>query len=67
MFDKLRNEHPDIDVMLLTGDIVAHAVALEPPPKKSFAQSSYADLLDILSEFSDLLREYFPNTIILPT
>ena len=67
MLDKFSTEHPDADVMLLTGDIVAHAVALEPPPKSPYSHASYGDVLGILANFSNLLHEYFPNTVILPT
>lgn len=66
MFEKLANDHPDIDVMFLTGDIVAHAVVLEPPPKKDFPHASYETTLEILSIFAGLLHEYFPDTVILP-
>lgn len=67
MLDKLSTEHPDADVMLLTGDIVAHAVALEPPPKSPYPHASYGDVLAILASFAELLHEYFPNTVVLPT
>lgn len=67
MFEKLRNDHPDADVMFLTGDLVAHAVALEPPPKHDFSTSSYEHTLEILSIFAGLLHEYFPDVVILPS
>ena len=36
LFDKIKSDNTDIDFILLTGDYVAHAVALEPPPETSF-------------------------------
>lgn len=67
MFEKLKNDHPDLEVMFLTGDLVAHAVALEPPPKKDFSTSSYEHTLEILSLFAGLLHEFFPDVVVLPT
>ena len=66
MFEKMRNDHPDLDVIFLTGDIVAHAVPLEPPPKKDFSTSSYESVLEILSIFAGLLHEFFPDVVVLP-
>jgi 3',5'-cyclic AMP phosphodiesterase CpdA len=32
MFDKINFDHENLDVILLTGDLVAHAISLELPP-----------------------------------
>merc|ERR1740123_2720036 len=66
MFEKLRNDHPDLDVLFLTGDIVAHAVVLEPPPKSDFPHASYESTLEILSIFAGLLHEFLPDVVVLP-
>ena len=62
----MRQDHPDIDVLFVTGDVVAHAVPLEAPPKHDFSTSSYEHVLEILSIFAGLLNEYFPNAVMLP-
>ena len=41
LFDKLRTESPDLDVILLSGDYIAHAIALEYPPHQSFKTADY--------------------------
>lgn len=67
MFDKLKNESPDLDVILLTGDYVSHAIAINLPPEKPYSTSSYPDLLSITKAVADLLHEYFPDVLVFPT
>ena len=67
LFDKLRTEHEDLEVILLTGDYIAHAVALEYPPAESFYTASYEDLLAITKQVANLFHEYFPYVVVLPT
>jgi hypothetical protein len=67
MFDKIKADNTDIDFILLTGDYVAHAIALEPPPETSFETADYDTLLEITAEVAALLTEYFPNVPVLTT
>lgn len=67
MFEKLKNDHPDLGVILLPGDLVAHAVALEYPPTPSYPTADYTNLKVILADIAALFVEYFPNAIVLPT
>ncbi len=41
MFEKMNYDHDNIDVILLTGDLVGHAISLELPPKVSQSTASY--------------------------
>jgi hypothetical protein len=66
IFEKMAHDNPDLDVIFLTGDVVAHAVPLEPPPEESFHHASYESTLLILEIFAGLLNEFFPNVPVLP-
>lgn len=67
MFDKLKNESPDLDIILLTGDYVSHAIAINLPPENPYSTSSYPELLKITATVADLLHEYFPKVLVFPT
>ena len=55
LFSKLSSEHPDLDVIFLTGDYVAHAIPFEPPPEKSYDTASYEEVLSINEQVSQLM------------
>jgi len=67
MFDKLMNEHPDLQVIFVPGDIVAHAIAEELPPLPSYKTADYDKLLETTEEVSKLFNSYFPNAVVLIT
>lgn len=67
LLSKLSTEHPDLDVVFLTGDYVSHAIAFEPPPSPSYSTSSYTQLLDITQQVAGLMAEYLPNAKVLVT
>jgi 3',5'-cyclic AMP phosphodiesterase CpdA len=65
IFENIKNSYPDLDVIFVPGDIVAHKIAIEyGQPDETGA---YQRLLGILEQVADLLIEYFPNAIVLPT
>lgn len=57
-------DHPDLDVVFMPGDIVAHAVSFDTHNKH--LGTSYQELLDITKEVADLMKEFFPNAILIP-
>lgn len=64
MLDELELSHgPDLDVIILTGDSIAHQTAkMYPDP----AQDMYALLLSTHTGVVQILSRKFPNTLILP-
>ena len=59
--------HPDLDVVFVPGDIVAHAIALEYPPSPSYPTADYTELQATETEVADLFIKYFPDSIVLIT
>jgi len=67
MFSKIAHDHPDLDVIFVPGDLVAHAIALEYPPTPSYPTANYQELLDITAQVAEFFSKYFPNALILTT
>jgi hypothetical protein len=49
----------------LPGDIVAHAVSFDK--HNTHLGTSYQELLDITQMVAEMMSEYFPDSIIIPT
>jgi predicted phosphodiesterase len=65
MIKKLKLEQPDLDVLIITGDIVGHTYSqdLNGP----YNPASYATLMQVHKNFSTLFAKEFPQTLLLPT
>ncbi|CAI2369527.1 unnamed protein product [Moneuplotes crassus] len=64
MLDKLDEIDPDIDVLLVSGDFIAHGIAVEITDK---VHDQYQILKDSISEvFLEMINKKFPNAIVLP-
>ena len=60
----MKAENPDLDVILVPGDLVTHGLA------QSLGKSSpnkYQQLLGTLSTVSELFEKYFSEVLVLPT
>ena len=62
MFEEINHSHPDLDVLMLNGDYVAHGVAAYPNQKPNFDK-----LKEILSGVFTPIREKFGSIPIVPT
>jgi hypothetical protein len=65
MLQKLNIERPDLDILVVTGDIVGHTFSQDV--KANFSEKLYETLLEVHQNFSILAAKYLPNTIVLPT
>jgi hypothetical protein len=65
----MATENPDLQVLLINGDLVGHGVPMEEEKIYSDAEKdeSYALLKQVLSDIAGYVRKYFPNAIVLPT
>ena len=63
---QMKEEHPDLEVILVPGDIVTHAFPSDGPASSSLTDS-YQNILGVLDEVSKLFETYFPQVIVLPT
>jgi hypothetical protein len=61
----MKERNPDLNVLFMSGDIVAHAVSFDK--HNSHLGTSYAELLEITKDVADMMKEYFPNAILIPT
>lgn len=63
VLDKMGKLEPDLDVLLVSGDFLAHGYAV-----KEHMPDHYEELKSVIKYvFVDLLSSKFPNTIILPS
>lgn len=63
MTDKLKSIQPDVDVILVSGDFIAHGYAVKmDAPKNHYAKLKEA----IHNVFVNLVGTRFPNAVILP-
>ena len=60
----MKAENPDLEVILVPGDIVTHTLA-QPLGKSS--SNKYQQLLGTLSTVSELFEKYFSGVLVLPT
>jgi hypothetical protein len=66
MLDKMNELEPDVDIILVTGDMITHGVSVELEDMKHHHQ--YDMLKNLLEELIvNILAEKFPNAYILPT
>ena len=65
VLQKVKDENPDLDVVFLPGDIIAHGYSHDVNYDQTTA--SYAKILDITAQVADLFTEYFPHAFVLPT
>ena len=65
MLQKLTFERPDLDILVVTGDIVGHTFSQDV--KGNFSEKLYETLLQVHQNFSILAAKYLPNTVVLPT
>jgi hypothetical protein len=64
MLDKLNEIDPNIDVLLVSGDFVAHGLTVEVG---DFLHDQYAILKESITKvFLDMINKKFPNAIVLP-
>ena len=65
MLDKLDKIEPDIDVIIISGDLISHGLSVELEDKD---HDQYALLKEKIEDLLvDLIAKKFPNTFILPT
>ena len=62
MFKIMKEEHADLDVLLVPGDIVGHPF----PEDITWGGGNYPELLNILATVGDLFTQYFPDVVVLP-
>ena len=69
MLEKMSTENPDLQVILLNGDTVGHAITLDEHTSYTNEQReiAYQNVLDVLTEVGNYMSTYFPNAIVLPT
>ena len=60
----MKAEDPDLEVILVPGDLVTHGLA-QPLGKSS--PNKYQQLLGTLSTVSELFEKYFSGVLVLPT
>ena len=64
MLQRFNEKFGKVDVLLVTGDHTAHGVSAEEDDDHSGAE--YEAVKNNIKQSFDLLKEYFPDTIILP-
>ena len=67
MMKQMKAEHPDLEVILVPGDIVTHAFPSDKPENNQTVADSYQNILGVLDEVSDLFETHFGSVIVLPT
>ena len=65
MIQKVKLEQPEVDVILVTGDIVGHQLSQEIT--SPFDHYKYETLLQVHRNFSKIMIEQLPKTMVLPT
>ena len=60
----MRSSDPDIDFLLIPGDLVVHGVPLDPTDP---SKGNYALLKETIKEVSATVSQYFPNALVLPS
>ena len=63
MLDVFNQKHGEQDVIVVTGDFIAHHIAMAYPDSSKY---TYGLLLDTHERLTSILAEKFPNTLILP-
>jgi sphingomyelin phosphodiesterase acid-like 3 len=64
VLSKMVEDQPNLDVLFLPGDVVAHHYNSSLDDHSS--GKSYEKVLEITAQVAELIREYFPDTIVLP-
>ena len=64
MMNQMRAQHPDLEVILVPGDLVTHAYASDTPDETN---EKYDNITGVLDTVSQLFEIYFPSAIVLPT
>ena len=59
----MKAENPDLEVILVPGDIVTHGLAQN---LGTFSQDIYEQLLETLKSVSELFETYFSDILVLP-
>ena len=62
---QMKQQHSDLDVILVPGDLVAHGLSVEMPELNR--DSKYNRLTAVIDSVSDLFETYFSSVIVLPT
>ena len=65
LMKQMKQQHGDLDVILVPGDLVTHGLSVEMPEINR--ESKYDRLTAVIDSVSDLFEFYFSSVIVLPT